>query len=418
MTRKDERRLERLYPALSARERAVLVLRAWKEGKEPDIAVRFTMPHGQAGEFNRLLGLLRGVNDAVGGAATLLREQVETLSVRHAWLMTLHLWGMQAEALRRELFLVLREPVAEDEYRRKQEEARRELLPVAACAELLAERRQDRAEGEQAVTDEAWGRAFAEAERELRALAASGALEAQGAGARLRIRAGSLYDWLGEPVPVLAPRGGEYEVAPEDEVAWRRGALARVRELVEAMPRPAEASTLARDGEERSVRALAGTLVDRLREGVRAKWQELRALEVVLEEVRGEFEGEDPAPPAVRGMLDNVRAALLRLQADLEPLAGPIDLPRAAGRAPRAHPARARPGIAAVSPIIASAPLRHRPALRRRRAHEWPSIGPFEAGAQGTAASPRATPLSLPAVGARCPAGRRFPGARSTVPRR
>lgn len=36
--------------------------------------------------------------------------------------MTLHLLGIAGEALRRELFLTLRERISEEEYRRKQEE--------------------------------------------------------------------------------------------------------------------------------------------------------------------------------------------------------------------------------------------------------------------------------------------------------
>jgi hypothetical protein len=37
-------RLDRLYPALTAKERALLVLRAWKADQEEDVAVRRTMP--------------------------------------------------------------------------------------------------------------------------------------------------------------------------------------------------------------------------------------------------------------------------------------------------------------------------------------------------------------------------------------
>lgn len=151
-------------------------------------------------------------------------------------------------------------------------------------------------EGERVVTDEAWERALRGQDGELRALVVPGGLEARGTAAWLRLRAGSFDDWLDEPVPMLTPWGGEYEAAPE--------------------------------GEERSLQALAGARVDRLREGVQAKWQELRALEVVLEGARGEFEEEDPAPSAIRETLDDIRAALERLHTDLESFAGPFDLPK------------------------------------------------------------------------------------------
>ena len=55
-------RLSRLAPALSARERAILVLNAWKEGKEDDPSWRRTMPQNQAHEFNRYIGLMNVAN--------------------------------------------------------------------------------------------------------------------------------------------------------------------------------------------------------------------------------------------------------------------------------------------------------------------------------------------------------------------
>jgi hypothetical protein len=48
-------RLHRLSPKLSARERALLVLRSLKEGTPEDFAWRHTMPPAQAHDFNRLI---------------------------------------------------------------------------------------------------------------------------------------------------------------------------------------------------------------------------------------------------------------------------------------------------------------------------------------------------------------------------
>ena len=59
-----------------------------------------------------------------------------------------------------------------------------------------------------------------------------------------------------------------------------------------------------------------------LREGVPWCWHEVRAVEMVLEEVAQEFDGEDPLVPAVRRILDKTRQDLV----DLQPLLGFLDV--------------------------------------------------------------------------------------------
>lgn len=49
-----ERRLDKVSETLTAKERALLVLRAWKEDREEDPTWRWTMPSEQVAEFNRL----------------------------------------------------------------------------------------------------------------------------------------------------------------------------------------------------------------------------------------------------------------------------------------------------------------------------------------------------------------------------
>ncbi len=53
MTKKG--RLDKLYPGLTAQERALLVLQAWKEGTDEDPQARKTMPSSQVDEFNRYI---------------------------------------------------------------------------------------------------------------------------------------------------------------------------------------------------------------------------------------------------------------------------------------------------------------------------------------------------------------------------
>ena len=67
-------------------------------------------------------------------------------------------------------------------------------------------------------------------------------------------------------------------------------------------------------------------LREQLREGVPRCWQEVRAVETVLEEVAEEF-GEDPLLPPVRQVLDKTRQDLAELHVLLEFVDAEIDLP-------------------------------------------------------------------------------------------
>jgi hypothetical protein len=59
-----------------------------------------------------------------------------------------------------------------------------------------------------------------------------------------------------------------------------------------------------------------------LRERIPWCWQELRAVEMVLDEVAEEFNGEDPLLPPVREVLDKTHQDLL----ELRPLLGFVDV--------------------------------------------------------------------------------------------
>jgi hypothetical protein len=64
-----------------------------------------------------------------------------------------------------------------------------------------------------------------------------------------------------------------------------------------------------------------------LRRDMRARWIELRAVETVLKEVAGEFDGEDPADPTIRDMLEDMRRELEELAETLQVRIGKLDLP-------------------------------------------------------------------------------------------
>ena len=93
------RRLERLNSELSAKERALLVLQSWKAGKEEEPGWRFTMPAWQVRDFNRLIGLMNGVNQTLGVYLYAISQEVEKLSLRLGWLITLTLWSMRTTEL-------------------------------------------------------------------------------------------------------------------------------------------------------------------------------------------------------------------------------------------------------------------------------------------------------------------------------
>ena len=67
-------------------------------------------------------------------------------------------------------------------------------------------------------------------------------------------------------------------------------------------------------------------LREQLREGVPWCWQELRAVETVLEEVAEEF-GEDPLLPPVREVLDKTRQDLAELHILLDFVDAEAELP-------------------------------------------------------------------------------------------
>ncbi len=72
-------RLERLTPALSARERFLLEFQALGEGRTPDPGIRSTMPPNQRQEFNHYLGLKNDAYGRLGPYAIVTATLVEKL---------------------------------------------------------------------------------------------------------------------------------------------------------------------------------------------------------------------------------------------------------------------------------------------------------------------------------------------------
>ena len=94
-----ERRIDRLLPTLSAKERAVLALRRWKEGKEPDRQLVNSVPMVQAAEYNCYIGMIRASGGDLSHYIAIVHGLIGQLELRHAWLMTMRLWSQNVEDL-------------------------------------------------------------------------------------------------------------------------------------------------------------------------------------------------------------------------------------------------------------------------------------------------------------------------------
>ena len=180
-------RLDKLTPALTAKERAILILRASKEGVSEDPQVRSKMPPEQALEFNRYIGLMNGVNVFLTFYTGILDQSLALLDARYGWLLTIHLW----------------------------------VLGVSDSGRKTRRPRKD------------------------------------------------------------SPRGEE----------------------------------------------IAKAVGTRLREGIQLRWRELRSTELVLEELAGEFDGEEPTRPWEREALDDGKTRLEELHRVAQAYVGPFKLP-------------------------------------------------------------------------------------------
>jgi hypothetical protein len=94
-----DQRLDRLYPALSAKERGLLVLHAYKAGETPDRLIYSTTPSGQGPAFNRYIRLMNACNSELATTLMLIREQIGKTDLKYAWFMTLCLWGLETQFL-------------------------------------------------------------------------------------------------------------------------------------------------------------------------------------------------------------------------------------------------------------------------------------------------------------------------------
>ncbi len=179
------------------------------------------------------------------------------------------------------------------------------------------------------VMPQAWKRVQGEKRAELAALVEDGTLRGQGSD----VQVGSFYEWLGEQVPVEPEWAKSYDVRPDDQAdAVRAHRFGRERALKAYRWGPTVPIAFLGDlevdtGEPSKMDEVVAGHKERLQAGIEEHWSMLLALKQVVSEVGAKFDGEDPALPVIRHVLDHSREKLEEMHGETERYTGPFDLP-------------------------------------------------------------------------------------------
>src|SRR5688572_32463859 len=99
-----DRRFDRLMPALTGRERALLVvLKAFKEGGRHDRTLAYGMNRAESEEYSRLMRLLNVCNTELVSLILAIKLSIDMLNIRLAWLLNVSMWELQAGMVERYL---------------------------------------------------------------------------------------------------------------------------------------------------------------------------------------------------------------------------------------------------------------------------------------------------------------------------
>ena len=113
-------RLDNIMAALSARERAVLILGSFKDKAPEDPKWRNTMPADQSPELHRLIGLVNACGVQLAFLITSLKGEVEKLELRVLHLVTLRGWELNLAETDYAVALIAPEPPKESAISRLQ----------------------------------------------------------------------------------------------------------------------------------------------------------------------------------------------------------------------------------------------------------------------------------------------------------
>ncbi|MHB8376666.1 MAG: hypothetical protein ACYDEB_06890 [Dehalococcoidia bacterium] len=134
-------RLDRLYPALSPKERAILVLRAWKEGREPNHRLLRSRSDRDAVEYNRIIDLLQAATGDLTQYLVIVHLLVGQLEVKFSWFLTILAWANSVRKVNRaeELAEVVRRALVEGIARRWRELRSLDIVLEEIAAEVDGE---------------------------------------------------------------------------------------------------------------------------------------------------------------------------------------------------------------------------------------------------------------------------------------
>jgi hypothetical protein len=136
------RRLDKLFPTLTAKERGLMGLRELKDGREQDPQLLRTMPPERFRHFPRYVFTINSMSFELGTYLAIVSQMIEQLHIRLARLKTLNLWAMTAFHLASYICTFTREPVTRSEYERRAAEARSSIVSASLLAETLVRRRE------------------------------------------------------------------------------------------------------------------------------------------------------------------------------------------------------------------------------------------------------------------------------------
>lgn len=309
-------RMGKLNIFLTAPERALLRLRAFKEDEPEDPALYRSTPNWQIAEVNPAMRFVNGVHDTVGWYIVCLQTRMETLEARHGIVAALSLWSTHAYRMRDSLIFDLPEPITQHEHASRLADARAEIVPLADLAALLAE------DDDWEDTEEAWEAAVTRRVAELRALVKDGSLVSEKRhDGEIVVAWGDYCDWRREEAHVLPEYGIKVSVWPDEAaplVEQQRITLKALRQ------RCSEAPGLGGGGR---IDGLRDTLLGGVSAELRLLWADLLAVEDVLAWATERFSDEEPLHPAGREMLDGIRTAAQALHDDLTGEGQEVELP-------------------------------------------------------------------------------------------
>ncbi len=338
-----DKRLDRLMPGLTAKERAILVMESMRIGEKPDPLVLHTTPSHDAKEFSRLLGLINAVNVELAVTLVIMREQARQTSIKMGWLQSLRICALDFTLLGAYIGLDTKEPTTESRLQARRSELAGEIDDLDTVIEhylLAGPWAPDDLDEDGDPTSEAWDNRWDEIEAVMEEAIASGALPCKRRGKRRKVTWGDVAAWSGADVPLFPDWGMAYDVHPdsdEDDVArrlrWREHAERALSDTParQTLPIPAKELDIFDLTQEPALKNLPTMLVIAVRQEVLARASELAAIEEVIKQIADvEFDGHDPLDDSGRFILAEAREMIEGVMRELGEYVADLAMPEAA----------------------------------------------------------------------------------------